>query len=390
MWYRTQTGARAVIRSLTGSARRRLVKGRIVVCKEYGKPFVIEEYEVPDPEPGAVVLRMTQAGICGSDLHVWRGDQVNVPLPPTGRAMGHEGTGVAESLGAGVTTDSLGAPIEEGDRIVYSAVFPCYRCHRCLKGETNWCVNRKYPVAGVYPYFTGTYGDFLYLPPRHPIFRVPDELPDDLLGSVNCAMGTVTTGLMLAGAKEGDCVVIQGAGGLGVHATAMAKEMGADRVIVLDRLDNRLRLAEEFGADHTINIEEFNTPQTRLQRVRELTGGRGADVVMELVGRAELLVEGIDMLDNGGTFVEIGGIVAGREVSIDPSKLLNGKRIIGSRMYRPDLLPNLLSYLVRRQHKLPFHKLVSHKFPLAEVNEAFPKAEWSARQTEITWAMLVP
>ncbi len=100
------------------------MKGRVVICKEYGKPFEIEEFEVPDPEPGAVLLRMTQAGICGSDLHTWRGDQVNVPLPPTGRVMGHEGTGVVEKMGAGVSTDTLGVPIEEGDRIVYAAVFP--------------------------------------------------------------------------------------------------------------------------------------------------------------------------------------------------------------------------------------------------------------------------
>ena len=366
------------------------MKGRVVICKEYGKPFEIEEYEVPDPEPGAVLLRMTQAGICGSDLHTWRGDQVNVPLPPTGRVMGHEGTGVVERMGDGVSTDTLGVPIEEGDRIVYSAVFPCYHCHLCLKGDTNWCVNRGYPAGGVYPYFTGTYGDFLYLPPRHPMFRVPDVLPDDLLGPVNCAMGTVTTGLMRAGAREGNYVVIQGAGGLGLHATAMAKDMGADCVIVLDRLENRLKLAEEFGADHTINIEEFNTPETRVERVKELTNGRGSDVVMELVGRAELLAEGIDMLSNGGTFVEIGDIVRGREVSIDPSKLLAGKNILGSLMYRPALLPTLLDFLVRNQNKLPFHKIVSHKFPLAEVNEAFPQAEWNARQTDITRAALVP
>ena len=366
------------------------MKGRVVICKEYNKPFEIEEFEVPVPEPGAVLLRMTQAGICGSDLHTWRGDQVNVPLPPTGRVMGHEGTGVVDKMGSGVTTDTLGVPIEEGDRIVYAAVFPCYHCHMCLKNDTNWCVNRGYAAGGVYPYFTGTYADFLYLPPRHPFFRVPDELPDDLLGPVNCAMGTVTTGLMRAGAKQGDYVVIQGAGGLGLNAIAMARDMGADRVIVLDRLENRLRLAEEFGADYTINIEEFNTAETRVDRVMELTNGRGADVVMELVGRAELLAEGIDMLSNGGTFVEIGDIVRGREVSIDPSKLLAGKSIVGSLMYRPDLLPTLLNFLVRNQHKLPFHKIVSHKFPLAEVNEAFPQAEWNARQTDITRAMLVP
>ena len=89
------------------------MKGRVVICKEYSKPFEIEEFDVPDPEPGAVMLRMTQAGICGSDLHTWRGDQVNVPLPPTGRVMGHEGTGVVDKLGSGVIL--LAAA--EGDKV---------------------------------------------------------------------------------------------------------------------------------------------------------------------------------------------------------------------------------------------------------------------------------
>jgi threonine dehydrogenase-like Zn-dependent dehydrogenase len=203
-------------------------------------------------------------------------------------------------------------------------------------------------------------------------------------------MGTVTTGLMRAGAGQGDAVVIMGAGGLGLHAIAMAKDMGAHQVIVLDRLDNRLRLAEEFGADAAINVEEYTTVEARVQRVRELTNGRGADIVMELVGKAELLAEGIDMLSNGGTFVEIGDIVRGREVAIDPSKLLAGKSILGSLMYRPSLLPTLLDYLVRNRYKLPFHTIISHKFPLAEVNAAFEKAEWNQRQTEITRAVLVP
>ena len=364
--------------------------GRVVIHTEHGKPFEIREYDLPDPEPGAVILKMTQAGICGSDLHTWRGDQVNNPIPPTGRVMGHEGTGVVHKLGAGVTTDSLGTPIQEGDRLMHVHVFPCYRCHMCNRGDTNLCANRQYPTGDVWPYFTGTYADFLYLPPRHPAFKVPDELPDDIIGYVNCAMGTVTQGLLSAGAHEGQYVVIQGAGGLGLNAIAMAKDMGADRVIALDRLENRLELAEEFGADYTINIEEYNTPETRVQRVRELTKGRGADVVMELVGRAELLAEGIDMLSNGGTFVEIGDIVPGREVSIDPSKLLRGKKIIGSSMYRPSTLATILEYMVKNVDRVPFHSIVSHRFKLADINEAFPQAEWSQRQTAVTRAMLEP
>src|SRR5262249_39190261 len=304
------------------------MKGRIVVCKEYGKPFEIEEYDVPTLEPGAVLLRMTQAGICGSDLHVWRGGQGNVAFPATGGGMGHEGAGGGAEMGPGITTGTLGTPTKEGDRVIYSAIFPCYHCHLCLRGDTNWCVNRTYPAAGVYPYFTGTYADYLYLPPRHPFFRVPDELPDELLGPVNCAMGTVTTGLLRAGAGEGDTVVIMGAGGLGQHATAMAKDMGAHQVIVLDRLVNRLGLAGEYGADATINSEESTEPAARVQRVSDLMQGRGANIVMELVGKAELLAEGIDMLSNGGSFVEIGDIVRGREVSIDPSKLLPGTSIL--------------------------------------------------------------
>ena len=153
------------------------MKGRIVVCKEYNQPFEIEEYDVPDPEPGAVVLRMTQAGVCGSDLHAWRGDMVNMPLPPTGRVMGHEGTGMIDKLGAGVTSDSLGKPLAEGDRVVYYAVFPCYRCHLCLRGDINWCVNRAYPTAGIHPYFTGTYADYLYCRHDTPYSRCRTSCP---------------------------------------------------------------------------------------------------------------------------------------------------------------------------------------------------------------------
>ena len=101
-----------------------------------------------------------------------------------------------------------------------------------------------------------------------------------MLGFVNCAMGTITEGLMRAGCHEGDYVVLQGAGGLGLNATAMAKDMGADKVVVLDRIPERLTLAQEFGADATINIDEYHTPEARLDRVKELTGGRGANIVM--------------------------------------------------------------------------------------------------------------
>ena len=162
-----------------------MANGRVVVVKEYQQPFVIEEYPVPEPEPGAIVLRITQAGVCGSDLHTWRGDMVETPLPSNGRVMGHEGTGVVHALGDGVSTDSLGREIEVGDRLMYSAITPCGRCYQCSRGEPNWCSDRGAwsREAGVEPYFTGTYADYFWiLKPNHPVYKVPDELPDSVLG----------------------------------------------------------------------------------------------------------------------------------------------------------------------------------------------------------------
>ena len=170
----------------------------------------------------------------------------------------------------------------------------------------------------------------------------------------------------------------------------MAKDMGAHKVIVLDRIGNRLALAEQFGADTTINIDEFATAQMRRERVWELTEGRGANIVLELVSRTELLVEGVGFLANGGTFVEIGDIVRGRTVEIDPSTLLRGKKIIGSAMYRPRLLPLMMETLVKHQGRLPCDKIVSNRYALADVNQAFADAEWHERETEVTRGMLVP
>jgi threonine dehydrogenase-like Zn-dependent dehydrogenase len=367
------------------------MQGRMAVITAYGKPFELREHEVPDPEPGAMVLHIEQAGICGSDLHTWRGDQAAIPLPPQGRAMGHEGSGRVWKLGAGVTADALGAPLREGDRVIHSAIFPCLRCYNCLRGDVNFCSDSAvYRDVAAFPYFTGTYADYYYVPAGHPLFRVPDELPDEVLSPVNCAMGTVAQGLLSAGVGEGQYVVIQGAGGLGLTAAAMAKDMGAGLVIVLDRLPKRLALAERFGADATIDVTEYDTPPARLARVRELTSGRMADVVMELVGLAALLPEGIAMVRNGGTVVEIGNIVPDSTVTIQPAQLLRGKRIIGSAMYRPSVLPLVLSFLVKTRGRYPFDTLISHRFPLERINDAFPQAEWSGRQTDVTRAVLVP
>ena len=160
-------------------------------------------------------------------------------------------------------------------------------------------------------------------------------------------------------------------------------------------------MCEDGGVDSVWQTDRLVSEKPFLERMSAMAALAGATKRLKFgmnvvsVGLRDPLLLAkqcatIDMLSNGGTFVEIGDIVRGKEVSIDPSKLLTGKNIVGSLMYKPELLPRLLNFLVRKQDTLPFDKIVSHTFPLAEVNDAFVQAEWDQSQTPITRAMLVP
>ena len=125
--------------------------------------------------------------------------------------------------------------------------------------------------------------------------------------------------------------------------------------------------------------------------VHELTRGRGADIVLEFVGLADLLPEGVAMLRRGGTYVDVGLFFPGRTVSFDPSTIvMSGKKIMGSAMYRPIVLAQILDFLVRNQDRRPFDKLVSHRFALDDINVAFAQSEWADQQTPVVRAVLVP
>lgn len=365
--------------------------GRCAVLSSYGQPLELREYPVLDPEPGGVLLRITQASICGSDLHMWRGDAASIPLPEGGRALGHEGSAIVERLGSGVCSDSLGIPLRVGDRVVHSIVVGCNRCAYCLAGQANLCRSKPpTPSAEVNPHFFGTFADYLQVRAGAPLFRVPDAVPDEVLSPVNCAMGTVMEGLVTAGISSGKSVVMYGAGGLGLTGVALAKHMGAGNVIVIDRLQNRLDLAREFGADHTINASEVSSTEERVGLVQELTEG-GADAVLELVGIPDLLNEGVAMLGRGGTFVEIGLFFAGRTIAFDPSSLVvTSKRIVGSNGYRPLVLPRILDFLGRNHDQLPFDRLVSHRFGLDDINDAFDQSEWGNAGTAVVRAVIQP
>jgi threonine dehydrogenase-like Zn-dependent dehydrogenase len=365
--------------------------GRAAVFSGVGRPLEIKQYRVPEPEVGAALVRVTLANVCGSDLHTWRGD-----LDPAkrGRALpihqGHEGTGRVAALGAGVTTDSNGESLSVGDRVVFAYFFPCGRCRACLNGREWTCPNRMHHRATsceVWPHFKGTFGDYFYLFPNHIVFKVPDELSDEVVAGVNCAMAQVTCGWDVAGVRVGETVVIQGAGGLGLYAIAVARERGAGRVIVIDGVRERLEVAAMFGADEFVDLSDFPEAAQRVRRVRELTGGWGADVVMEVGGYPRITEEGVQMVASGGRYVEIGNISPGLTYAADPALWVTQNiTIFGNNHYGRRHLRDALDILRRTRNKYPYDKIVSHKFPLSEINEAFAQQDKGA----ITRSSVIP
>ncbi len=372
-----------------------MVMGKAAIFVE---PYRFEMVELPPVPvgPGGIRVKITSAGICGSDLHFWRGEiKPFVSGKPGPVILGHEMAGVVDTLGDGITTDSMGRPLKEGDRVAFTYFFPCRRCYNCLRGEFNHCSVRFRFRASIeeFPYCNGGFAEYCYLFPGHFVFKVPDELPDEAVTAVNCAVSQVIYGWRQAKIQMGDNVVVQGAGGLGLNAAAAAKDMGAGQVIAIDGMANRLELASQCGADHTININEFTTPESRVDRVKELTEGRGADIVMEVVGYPEVVPEGLDMLRMGGTFVEVGNIWPESNVTLDVSKVLWGVRhILPVAHYDPYILPVALDFLVRTKERYPLARIMSHRFPLEQIGQAFEQSEWLGKSegTTITRAFVTP
>lgn len=349
--------------------------GRAALFFGPGKPMELVELPVPAPEPGAVVVRVTRANICGSDLHIWRGDGfLGAMARADGRIIGHEMTGVVHALGDGVTTDWAGLPLAVGDRVAYQYFAPCGRCRSCVRGMTEACVRSFKVLQGkptAFPHFRGAYADYFYVTPQMAIYKVPDTVTDTMVAGVNCALAQVIMGLERVQVGMGDRVVIQGAGGLGVYATAVARERGAEQVIVIDGIDDRLALARAMGAHHVIDFRELATPEERVARVKELTGGWGADVVCELVGRPAAISEGLRMVGLGGRYLEIGTFYVGTSLDLDPGYLVMGNiRIEAVAAYDAQSLQRALGFLERHVDDLPLDQVIVD-YPLDQINEAF-------------------
>jgi threonine dehydrogenase-like Zn-dependent dehydrogenase len=345
--------------------------GRLAYMVEPGR-LELREYPFPELGDGALLVRTLAAGVCGSELHMFAGRH-----PLQSMVMGHEI--VAEVTEHGNRThDSAGVLLAAGDRVSIVYYLTCDACPACARGEFELCWNayRNWSQSpDVHPHFTGTHATHYYVDPKQWLFRVPDNVPDLIAASANCGLSQVWAGIERAAIRAGERIVIQGAGGLGLYATAIAKERGAT-VIVVDSVDSRLRSAAAFGADAVISMEELPTVDARIARVQELTDGEGADVGFEVAGVPAAVSEGIELVRPGGRYIEIGNVTPGPEIALDIGRLTRRSvSIIPVIRYKPWILREALAFLSRNVDRLPLDRVVDRAYPLEGLEDALRDAE---------------
>ncbi|WP_251329687.1 zinc-binding dehydrogenase [Haloplanus pelagicus] len=359
-------------------------RGRIA-CLNGTKNVELKEFDVPSPGPDAIVTEIVRANVCGSELHMWRGGHPKIDDGP----LGHEGLCRIVELGENVTTDNAGRPVEEGDLIVPTYFAICESCTRCGAGEFRLCehaYDHWSQSADVPPHFHGTFASHYYVYPDQFFYKVPPELDEGPAASANCALAQVLGGLDAVDVGWGDTVVVQGAGGLGLNTVAAASERGAE-TIVIDGVADRLDLAERFGADHTVDLRTYDSVEQRAERVRELTGGDGADVGVEVAGVPEAFAEGIELLRAGGRYLEMGNVVPGHTTEFDPGAMTRKSIDVRSVMrYDPWYLRTALEFLHETGDDYPFEELVGEGYPLDEVDAAIRRSD----ERDVARASLVP
>jgi threonine dehydrogenase-like Zn-dependent dehydrogenase len=401
------------------------------ILARFGEPLRVSSFALPSRlEPGAALVRVEMAGICGTDVHLWKG-QLPIALPVI---LGHETVGRLVAIGAGLERDWTGQPLAIGDRVTWNSTVSCGRCFYCAtKQQPTRCPQRRAYGIGYRcdqpPHFLGGYAQFHYLRPGTTLFKLPEDLPTEAVIGAGCALITALHGverLCLESAPQlgpasplsppppapssasetrtgrgpwaneacgtpvlpelfRDFVVVQGAGPVGIAALAVAKQAGADQVIVIGGPRHRLDLARRFGATHTLDLEEVPDSADRLRRVRELTGGYGADVVIECVGAPSAVAEGLELCRDGGKYLVLGHYCDAGPAAINPHVITRKQlQVFGSWSSEPRHLRAAIEFLGRQRDRFPFHEMVTHRFPLEQAHEALmTTAHWQAAKSVI-------
>jgi alcohol dehydrogenase, propanol-preferring len=329
-------------------------------------PLAVEEVLTPVPGPGELLVRVSACGVCHTDLHYLDHDTPTFKKPPM--VLGHEIAGVVAETGDGVDR------FASGDRVLLPAVLPCGDCALCRTGRENVCERSVMLGNNV----DGGYAEYIVIAARH-AFVLPPEIPLVEGAIIADALTTPYHAVVNRGrVQPGDWVVVVGCGGIGLNVVQMAAALGA-RVVGVDLADGKLEWARRMGAVETVNPGAV----PRLDRaIREITGG-GAEVALECVGKPSSQEQALNALRTGGRLVLVG-------YSPDAMTLNGGRvmfrelEVVGSLGCRPVDYPRVIE--LARQGRLRVAEMVTHRFPLAEINLAFD----TLRAGEAVRAVVVP
>lgn len=347
-------------------------QGRLTILDAVDS-IATRDYPVPEPPEGGLVMEMIRANVCGSDVHIRHG---NHPLVREGCAMGHEGVGRVHALSSATDSDWAGEPLAVGDRVVATYFQACQRCPECNRGHPNICRNAYTgwsTPADEGQHFYGTFATHYSVGSRQGVFKVPESVSSRAVSSANCALSQVYYGCLLGEVGYGDTVVLLGAGGLGVCASAVASSMGAE-VFAAEMVPGRLAKATAFGAHHEVDLTRADDGDERVALLRELTDG-GADVVIDLTGVPSAFAESARIARSGGIVVEIGNISPNKYTEFDPGLFTRtGVQIRAAIRYPVAVLGRAVKFIAATGH-LPWESLVDEEFDFADIDQALDAAE---------------
>ncbi|MFI6320504.1 S-(hydroxymethyl)mycothiol dehydrogenase [Nonomuraea sp. NPDC050556] len=341
-----------------------------VIARGKGQEVSVETVLVPDPGPGEAVVNVQACGVCHTDLH-YREGGINDDFP---FLLGHEAAGVVEAVGSGVTG------LEPGDYVILNWRAVCGQCRSCLRGRPQYCFathNAKQkmtlkdgtelsPALGIGAFIEKT------LVAAGQCTKVSAEAPAQVAGLLGCGvMAGLGAAINTGGVTRGDTVAVIGCGGVGNAAILGASLAGASRIIAVDVDARKLSWAQEFGATHVVNSRE----EDAVEAIRGLTGGNGADVVIEAVGRPETYKQAFYARDLAGTVVLVGVPTPEMQLELPLLDVFGRGGSLKSSWYGDCLpsrdFPMLIDLFL--QNRLPLDKFVSETIALDQVEEAFAK-----------------
>jgi alcohol dehydrogenase len=315
--------------------------------------------------PTDAIVKIIKTTICGTDLHILKGD---VPEVTEGRILGHEGIGILEEVGEAVTT------FKKGDRVLISCISSCGKCAYCKKGMYSHCENGGWILGHL---IDGTQAEYVRIPfADNSLYHIPANANDDAIVMLSDILPTgFECGVLNGQIKPGDTMAIVGAGPIGLAVLLTAQFYTPSVIIMIDIDDNRLQVAKKFGATHTLNSQQENI----IKKIFDLTENKGVDIAVEAVGVPATFELCQSIIAPGGHIANIG--VHGKPVQLHMEKLWSQNITITTRLVDTVTTPMLLRTVT--SGKLEPAKLITHHFKLSQIIDAYETFEHAAREKSL-------